>query len=478
MVRPTTSPRNRRTLTTRVLLFILLIAGVVVGAVYFLRWYANANYFVKAENSKIVIYRGRQGGLLWYQPSKVATTSSTLADVPPAFRSIVRSGVDEPTLAAAKTYVSRLVAGYQPVTTTTVTSIHGRDHDDDLGRLSEVDRRIRILAMLLCLCFGAVLIQAANVQFRRASALAASPGNPRVIQAHVGQSRGKILASDGSVLAQSIATPNGVYKYQRQYPTNGLVGQITGVDSPTYGLYGIEAQLQLVPPGPQPAAAVPRPAPRAEDLDRLGDPHPRAPAPAGRAHGDGGPGRRRRRARPAHRRVLAMYSNPTTTPRRSSRRRSPTAEVRVEEDHEAQRPPLRAAGAPRDAGLLPAGLDHEGRHHVGGPIATAGPAQQGLPRQDHDQPPRLEQDALELRLRQLWRHDRGDAAPLVRHGFALVGLDLGGEPAGVGRRRLRLQQLSAARPAGRAAEQLPFRRVLHDQRPRAGVLGDRSAERA
>jgi hypothetical protein len=63
--------------------------------------------------------------LLWYQPSKVATTSSTLTDVPPAFRSIVRDGVDEPTLAAARTYVSRLVAGYQPVTTTTVTSVPG-----------------------------------------------------------------------------------------------------------------------------------------------------------------------------------------------------------------------------------------------------------------------------------------------------------------------------------------------------------------
>jgi serine/threonine protein phosphatase PrpC len=115
----------RRALTARVVLFILLVAGVVVGAVYFLRWYANANYFVKAQDSQILIYRGRQGGLLWFQPSKVATTSSTLADVPPAFRSIVVAGVDEPTLQAAKTYVSRLVEGYQPVTTSTVTTIPG-----------------------------------------------------------------------------------------------------------------------------------------------------------------------------------------------------------------------------------------------------------------------------------------------------------------------------------------------------------------
>jgi peptidoglycan glycosyltransferase len=95
--------------------------------------------------------------------------------------------------------------------------------------------------MLLLLLLGAVLIQAANVQFRRSAALASSPGNPRVIQAPIGQSRGEILAADGSVLAQSVPTPKGVYKYQRVYPTKALMGQITGVDSPTYGLYGIEA---------------------------------------------------------------------------------------------------------------------------------------------------------------------------------------------------------------------------------------------
>jgi peptidoglycan glycosyltransferase len=103
-----------------------------------------------------------------------------------------------------------------------------------------VDRRIRVLAMVVIVLLGAVLIQAANVQFRRSASLASSRDNPRVDAARLKLGRGEILAADGSVLAISIPTPKAVYKYQRYYPTGTLMSQIVGVDSPTYGLYGIE----------------------------------------------------------------------------------------------------------------------------------------------------------------------------------------------------------------------------------------------
>ena len=115
-------------------------------------------------------------------------------------------------------------------------------------------RRIRIVAMVMMLLFGAVLVQAANVQFRQAKKLAVDPKNPRNVEARLSRGRGDILAGDGTVMAHSVRTPEGVYKFQRQYPMGALMGQITGFDSPIYGRFGIEAQYnELLVSHAQPA---------------------------------------------------------------------------------------------------------------------------------------------------------------------------------------------------------------------------------
>lgn len=101
--------------------------------------------------------------------------------------------------------------------------------------------RIRIIAMVVMLLLGIILIQGANIEFRRSSALATDPNNPRVALAKLSQSRGQILAADGTVLAESIPTPTAQYKYKRIYPQGSLMGHITGFYSPVYGTWGIEA---------------------------------------------------------------------------------------------------------------------------------------------------------------------------------------------------------------------------------------------
>jgi penicillin-binding protein A len=104
-----------------------------------------------------------------------------------------------------------------------------------------VGGRIRVLAMVVMVLLGALLIQAANVEFRQSSSLSANPNNPRVALAKLSQARGEILAADGSVLAQSVPTPKGQYKYKRVYPEGQLMGHVTGFDSLIYGTWGIEA---------------------------------------------------------------------------------------------------------------------------------------------------------------------------------------------------------------------------------------------
>jgi peptidoglycan glycosyltransferase len=107
-----------------------------------------------------------------------------------------------------------------------------------------MEKRIRRLGIFMVLCFVALFIQLNNIQVVKAHNLATSPNNPAVIQTERTQPRGEILASDGTVLAQSVVAPAGdYYKYQRTYPaaTAGLFANIVGWDSINYGKLGVEA---------------------------------------------------------------------------------------------------------------------------------------------------------------------------------------------------------------------------------------------
>jgi peptidoglycan glycosyltransferase len=120
-------------------------------------------------------------------------------------------------------------------------------------------RRIRWLGVVLLLCFALVIVQLANIQFRRASALANSPQNPIVHAKIYDNNRGEIFASDGTLLAKSvkITSQPGHYQYEREYPTATaqLYAGITGYDSIFYGTSGIEYEynqyLQTHPQAPK-----------------------------------------------------------------------------------------------------------------------------------------------------------------------------------------------------------------------------------
>ncbi len=109
-------------------------------------------------------------------------------------------------------------------------------------------RRIRWLGVVMVLCFGLIVVQLVNIQFVKAHQLATSPNNPRVAVLKYDNPRGTIYAADGTtVLAKSVATTPGPYKYPysylRQYPQGPLYAGITGYYSPLYyGTAGIEEE--------------------------------------------------------------------------------------------------------------------------------------------------------------------------------------------------------------------------------------------
>jgi len=107
-----------------------------------------------------------------------------------------------------------------------------------------MERRIRWLGIVMVLCFFALFIQLNNIQVVKAHSLSTDHRNPRVLAVARNDPRGDILSADGIVLASSVPSKTGYYKYQRVYNpyTALLFGQITGFDSIIYGKTGVEAE--------------------------------------------------------------------------------------------------------------------------------------------------------------------------------------------------------------------------------------------
>ena len=111
-----------RLITARTIGFAVLLLGVLAGGFLFVKWFADSEYFVTNEGQAIVIYQGRPGGVLWFQPHKVETTTVTLGEVLAIRRPSLAKKVTEPSLSAAKEYVRNLSEEFQQTTPTTTTT--------------------------------------------------------------------------------------------------------------------------------------------------------------------------------------------------------------------------------------------------------------------------------------------------------------------------------------------------------------------
>jgi penicillin-binding protein A len=103
------------------------------------------------------------------------------------------------------------------------------------------NRAIGRLSALFVVLFLVLVVRQAFVQIVNAPVIAVKPSNPR--HALLDANRGKILATDGSVLAESV---DG----KRSYPLGAALAQVVGYVSPRYGTSGIEDSYDqaLTPP--------------------------------------------------------------------------------------------------------------------------------------------------------------------------------------------------------------------------------------
>jgi serine/threonine protein phosphatase PrpC len=116
---PQVVAQTRSRFTWRVVLFVLVFVGIFAAAGYAVQWVSTNSYYVIVDEGQVVIFQGRQGGLLWNQPSIVDRTATRVEDVAPQFRNDVQAGRMQTSLTEARDYVDRIRL---PTTTTTTTT--------------------------------------------------------------------------------------------------------------------------------------------------------------------------------------------------------------------------------------------------------------------------------------------------------------------------------------------------------------------
>ncbi|MDP8937060.1 MAG: hypothetical protein M3O23_04935, partial [Actinomycetota bacterium] len=104
---PSVAARPRR-FTWRVLAFCVLVLAVFAAVILSVGWYARSAYFVGLDGDRVAIFRGRPGGLLWFEPTLQERKPLTLADVLPVHHNELREGRAQSSKAAADRYVNNL----------------------------------------------------------------------------------------------------------------------------------------------------------------------------------------------------------------------------------------------------------------------------------------------------------------------------------------------------------------------------------
>jgi protein phosphatase len=118
-------PRPRR-LTWRVAVFLLLLLSVLAVAGAAVNWYARHTFYVGLQGNQVVIFRGRPGGLLWFEPTLEKRTPLSIDEVLESRLPDLEKGKSQSSLADADRYVNNLEqeakAVREPPSSTTTTT--------------------------------------------------------------------------------------------------------------------------------------------------------------------------------------------------------------------------------------------------------------------------------------------------------------------------------------------------------------------
>ena len=118
--------RRPRAITVRSVAFVVVVLALVGAGAYLVNDYGRNSYHVTVDDGEVVIYRGRAGGFLWFDPSLEERTGIEPDELPGDIRDRLAEGVNRSSLESAETYVTNLEERIEelspPVSTTTSTT--------------------------------------------------------------------------------------------------------------------------------------------------------------------------------------------------------------------------------------------------------------------------------------------------------------------------------------------------------------------
>ncbi|HEV3402544.1 MAG TPA: Stp1/IreP family PP2C-type Ser/Thr phosphatase [Acidimicrobiales bacterium] len=100
--------RPPRRLTWRVIAFCVALGAILAVIVGAFAWYARSTYYVGVDGDRVAIFKGRPGGLLWFEPTLHERKPLTTADVLPARLPDLRAGHQVSSKADADRYVNEI----------------------------------------------------------------------------------------------------------------------------------------------------------------------------------------------------------------------------------------------------------------------------------------------------------------------------------------------------------------------------------
>jgi penicillin-binding protein A len=104
-------------------------------------------------------------------------------------------------------------------------------------RLHQAARKLGIFFIILSV---ALVLNLSYLQVFGQKRLVENPANTRRLIEEYGIARGRIITSDGLVVAESVRA-EGPFEYRRTYAGGSLFSHVTGYDSPQFGRSGLEA---------------------------------------------------------------------------------------------------------------------------------------------------------------------------------------------------------------------------------------------
>jgi protein phosphatase len=120
---PPPSPTAPKKVGVGVILFWAGLVGIVLAVLVVFAAYGRTGYFVGYDGQDVVVYKGRPGGVLWFDPTVEAKTTLTEEDLTEELAEEIAGNPTFSNAASAQKYVNSVRDEVQPIPTTTLPEI-------------------------------------------------------------------------------------------------------------------------------------------------------------------------------------------------------------------------------------------------------------------------------------------------------------------------------------------------------------------